>query len=141
MKKWLEYSIFELFSNRKWHGLGSWTSAGVADPQFHCGLHSGRRQGPIVAQPNDRSGARWLTGDGAVEKGARGEFISGLTGARVAVWRLVRAVLDRGNNRKIVEGGAVDDDGALPFYRGRGGGWEWHMTVVNECLLGCRYLE
>jgi hypothetical protein len=22
MKKWLEYSIFELFSNRKWHGLG-----------------------------------------------------------------------------------------------------------------------
>jgi hypothetical protein len=56
-------------------------------------------------------------------------------------WRSVRAVLDRGNNRKIVEGGAVDDDGALPFYRGRGGGWEWHMTVVNECLLGCRYLE
>jgi hypothetical protein len=24
MKKWLEYSIFELFSNRKWHGLGPW---------------------------------------------------------------------------------------------------------------------
>jgi hypothetical protein len=24
MKKWLEYSIFELFSNRKCHGLGPW---------------------------------------------------------------------------------------------------------------------
>jgi hypothetical protein len=24
MKKWLEYLIFELFSIRKWHGLGPW---------------------------------------------------------------------------------------------------------------------
>jgi hypothetical protein len=24
IEKWLEYSIFELFSNRKWHGLGPW---------------------------------------------------------------------------------------------------------------------
>jgi hypothetical protein len=24
MKKWLEYSVFKLFSNRKWHGLSPW---------------------------------------------------------------------------------------------------------------------
>jgi hypothetical protein len=24
MKMWLEYSVFKLFSNRKWHGLGPW---------------------------------------------------------------------------------------------------------------------
>jgi hypothetical protein len=24
MKKWLEYLVFELFSNRKWHGLDPW---------------------------------------------------------------------------------------------------------------------
>jgi hypothetical protein len=24
MKRWLEYSVFKLFSNRKWHGLGPW---------------------------------------------------------------------------------------------------------------------
>jgi hypothetical protein len=67
---------------------GSWTSAGVAGPWFHHGLHSGRWQGLIKARPNDRSDARWLTGDGAMEKGARGESVLGLTEVRAAMWRL-----------------------------------------------------
>jgi hypothetical protein len=33
------------------------------------------------------SGARELTGEGAKERGEHGEPVSGLTGARVAVWR------------------------------------------------------
>jgi hypothetical protein len=66
---------------------GSSKSAGVVGPWFQCGLHSGRWQGLTRARPNGRSSARWLTGDGAMEKGAHGESISGLTGARAAVWR------------------------------------------------------
>jgi hypothetical protein len=34
----------------------------------------------------------------------------------------VRVVLRHGKKRKKAGGGAVEDDGALPFYRGRGGG-------------------
>jgi hypothetical protein len=66
---------------------GSWTSAGVAGLRFHRGLQSGWRQGLTGARPNGHSGARWFTDDGAMEKGARGETVSGLTGARAAVWR------------------------------------------------------
>jgi hypothetical protein len=36
-------------------------------------------------------------------------------------WRLVRAVLGRRKKRKRAGGSAVEDDGALPFYRGKGG--------------------
>jgi hypothetical protein len=67
--------------------LGLWTIAGVAYPWFFRGLHSGRRQGLTGARPNDRSDARCLIGDEAMEKGACGESVSGLTGARVTVWR------------------------------------------------------
>jgi hypothetical protein len=36
---------------------------------------------------SDHSGARELAGEGAKERGEHGEPVSGLTGARVAVWR------------------------------------------------------
>jgi hypothetical protein len=44
-------------------------------------------------------------------------------------WCSVRAVPGRGKKRKRAGGGAVEDDGTLPFYRDRGevgnGGWQW----------------
>jgi hypothetical protein len=53
-------------------------------------------------------------------------------------WCSVWAVLGCGKKRKREGGSAVEDDGALPFYRGRGG-WEWRAAMVNGCLQGCRY--
>jgi hypothetical protein len=47
----------------------------------------GRRQGLTRARPNGRSFAWWLTDDGAMENGARGESVSALTGVRATVWR------------------------------------------------------
>jgi hypothetical protein len=67
------------------HGLVG--HAGVASPRFHHGLHSGRWQGLTGARPNGHSDARWLIGDGAMEKGARGKSVSSLTGTRAAVWQ------------------------------------------------------
>jgi hypothetical protein len=42
MKKWLEYSIPELFSNRKWHGLG---------PRLVDQRRGGRSTGPPWTPP------------------------------------------------------------------------------------------
>jgi hypothetical protein len=56
---------------------------------------------------------RWRNG----ETGAR-ESISGLTGARAAVW----AVLGHGERRRRAGRGAVEDGEALPLYMARGGG-------------------
>jgi hypothetical protein len=56
-------------------------------------------------------------------------------------WCSVRAVLGPRKKRKRAGQGAVEDDGALPFYRGRGGGGrEWQVAVVNWRLHGCHYL-
>jgi hypothetical protein len=38
-------------------------------------------------RPNSCFGARRLTGNGAIEREEHGEFVSGLTGVRVAAWR------------------------------------------------------
>jgi hypothetical protein len=104
---------------------GSVDHARVANPQFHRGLHSGRWQGLTEAWPSGRSNAWWLTGDGAMEKGARGQSVSGLTGVRAAVWQLgdnggkeaAVAVLGAGG-AWVWEEAAMEDDRALPFYRG-----------------------
>jgi hypothetical protein len=62
-------------------------------------------------------------------------------------WRKhsVRAMLGLRKKRKRAGGGAVKDDGALPFYNVRGGGGssgrEWRPVVVNGHLHGCRYRE
>jgi hypothetical protein len=40
------------------------------------------------ARPSGRSGARWPARGGATGRGVHVESISGLTGARAAVWRL-----------------------------------------------------
>jgi hypothetical protein len=57
-----------------------------------------------AARPSSRSGARWPTGGGTTGRGVHGESISGLTGARAAVWRpgdggeeTVEVVLSVGN--------------------------------------------
>jgi hypothetical protein len=104
------------------------------------GTRYAERQGLIGAQPNDRSDARWLTGDGAMERGACGESILGLTGARAAVWRpggggkeVAVVALDAGSawaREEEKESGRRCSGGrwALPFYRGRGGA----MVKVEE---------
>jgi hypothetical protein len=76
------------------------------------------------ARSSGRSWARWPAGGGATGRGVHGESISGLTGARattVKKWwrrRSVRAVLERGEKRRRVGRGAVENGGALPLYRG-----------------------
>jgi hypothetical protein len=52
----------------------------------HGGLRPWLAEGLSGAQPSGRSGARWLISDGAMERGACGESVSGLTEARAAVW-------------------------------------------------------
>jgi hypothetical protein len=81
-----------------------------------------------------RSGARKLAGEGAKERGERGEPVGWLTEAWAAVWR-------PGDGEELAAGGKVGDRGTrasgegeselwrcgevqgwfLPFYRGRGG--------------------
>jgi hypothetical protein len=101
----------------------AWTSAGVAGPRFHRGLHSGRQQGLAGAQHNGRSGARWLTGNGAMEKGARGESVSGLTGARTAVWR---------------PGDSCKEAGAVALGVGGASVWEEEKESGRRCGGGRR---
>jgi hypothetical protein len=60
------------------------------------------------ARPSGRSGTRWLAGGGTAGRGVHGESISGLTGARAAVWR-------------PGDGGKETTEEAL----GAGIAWEW----------------
>jgi hypothetical protein len=128
-EKWLEYSIFELFSNRKWswtRSMARWNTGG-ASPR--CTADGGSPEDGRNGAPVRRTSPRLR------KKGERMAVI--LTGYRrgwqrvgsdrAAVgkkWRRkrsVRAALGLGKKRKRAGGGAVKDDGALPFYRGRGG--------------------
>jgi hypothetical protein len=72
MKKWLEYSIFELFSNRKWHGLGPW----LVD-QHRARSMVDRPSWPAVelirARPSGRSRPWWLAARWGKEGGRHGE--------------------------------------------------------------------
>jgi hypothetical protein len=110
---------------------GSWTAGGAG----HGGLRPWPAEGLTGARPSGLSGARWLTDDGAMESGARGRpsrtspWRGWRCGDRATAtkkrrwWCSVRVVLGRGKKRKRAGGGAVEDGGALPFYRGRGGRW------------------
>jgi hypothetical protein len=53
----------------------------------HGGLGHGQPKGLIGARPTGRSGARWLTGDGAMGREEHWESISGLTRAWAVAWR------------------------------------------------------
>jgi hypothetical protein len=68
---------------------------GPLEVPVHGGLQPWPAEGLTGAWPSGRSGARWLTGDGAMERGARGESVSGLTWVRAAVWRSVTTVKKR----------------------------------------------
>jgi hypothetical protein len=76
IEKWLEYSIFELFSNRKWHGLGPWL---MDQPPW-----------PVVeltgARPSGRSGPRRLAMRWGKEGGHHGK--SNL--ANTEAWKAAR---------------------------------------------------
>jgi hypothetical protein len=85
MKKWLEYSVFELFSNRKCHGLGPWLM-----DQHRARSMVDRPPWPVVvltrARPSGRSGPRWLAARWGKEGGCHGESILASTEA----WKAAR---------------------------------------------------
>jgi hypothetical protein len=58
---------------------------GPLEAPVHGGLRPWPAKGLVDARPRGCSSARWLTGDGEMERGARGESVSSLTGARAAV--------------------------------------------------------
>jgi hypothetical protein len=76
-----------------------------------------------------------------------GESISGLTRARVAVWRPSiggeeAAVLEYGEKRRRAGRGVVEDGGALPLYRGLGGRWQRSVVKIEKrpMLMGMKRL-
>jgi hypothetical protein len=62
---------------------GSWTTVVLV----HGGLSQGWPKGCTRARPSGRSEARRLVGDGATQREKNGESVSGLTGAREALWQ------------------------------------------------------
>jgi hypothetical protein len=90
----------------------------------HGGLAMAGRRGLTGARPNGRSGARWLTGGGAMGRGVHGESTSGLTGARAAVWW-------------PVDGGEETAEEALDAER-REGEWgevRWRTTELSLYIV------
>jgi hypothetical protein len=74
-----------------------WTGAGRA---VHRGPTVAQTEGTTARSPSlafDRSDAPKLTGGGAKWRGERGELGSGLTGARVALWRAGDGGAERGS--------------------------------------------
>jgi hypothetical protein len=78
--------VSDLFFNRK----SAWTESMAHGPLQRWSV-VGRSPWPATkldgALPSGRSGARWPAGGDATGRGVHGEYISGLTGARVVVWR------------------------------------------------------
>jgi hypothetical protein len=100
------------------------TIRGPLRAPVHGGLGHGRPKGVTGAQPSDRSGARRLIGGGTMESGVHGESITGLTRARVVMWRLgdngeeaavVGAVLEHEERRRREGRGVVEDGEGSPF--------------------------
>jgi hypothetical protein len=105
----------------------SWTSAGVAGPRFHRGLHSGRRQGLTGARPSGRSGPRRL----AVRRGKEGRRHGECNLANTEAWKAVRGWLTSGGvlarkgggegtvraKRRSAGGVGVFTEGGATFYR------------------------
>jgi hypothetical protein len=85
MKKWLEYSVFKLFSNRKWHGLGPWLM-----DQRRARSMVDRPPWPAVeltgSRPSRLSGPRRLAARWGKEGGRHGESIL----PSVVAWKAAR---------------------------------------------------
>jgi hypothetical protein len=87
MKKWLEYLVSELFSNRKYRGLGPW----LGRPRLlRLTVNQGARGGSssselgLAATPEHRSSPTGVQ----TNRGEHGDPGSGLTGAQAVVeWR------------------------------------------------------
>jgi hypothetical protein len=120
-EKWLEYLIFELFSNRNWswtQSMARWTTGG-AGPRWTANSQNNtlmrgtsprlrkKGEGMAVILTDCRRGRR------------RGGSDRAMVGKKRRGNPLVRAALGLGEKRKRAGGGAVKDDGALPFYRGQ----------------------
>jgi hypothetical protein len=71
---------------------GSWTSAGVAGPQFHRELHSGWRQGLVGARPSSRARPRRLV----VRRGKEGWRHGESNLANTEAWKGARGRLTGG---------------------------------------------
>jgi hypothetical protein len=128
-EKWLEYSIsnYFLIGNGMDSVHGSWTSAQVAGPWFHRGLHSGRRQGLTRARPSGRSGPWRL----AVRRGKEGRCHGESNLANTEAWKAARGRLTSGGvsaqkgggegtvraKRKSVGGVGVFTEGEAAIYR------------------------
>jgi hypothetical protein len=85
MKRWLEDSVFKLFSNRKWHELGPWLM-----DQRRARSMVDRPPGPVVeltrVRPSGRFGPRQLVASWGKEGGHHGESIL----ARTEAWKAAR---------------------------------------------------
>jgi hypothetical protein len=92
MKNWLEYSILELFSNRKCHGLGPWLvdqcqgGRSTGPPWTHGGADRGHGSALTGAWP-PASAEHGSSPAGVQQSGEHGEPGGRLTEARVVVWR------------------------------------------------------
>jgi hypothetical protein len=128
MKKGLEYSIFKLLSNKKWHGLGPW----LVD-QRRAQSMVDRPPWPAVeltgARPSGRSGPRWLAARWGTEGGRYGE--SNL--ANTEAWKAARRQRTGGGTsaqkcgsvgavrakRRSVGGVGIFTEGGAALYRAK----------------------
>jgi hypothetical protein len=125
----------------------------TAGMPVHDRLAMTGQRGLTRARPSGRSRAWWLTGGGAIGRGVHGESTSGLTRARAVVWRPVdggeetaEEALDAGGAWARREDKASGERcggerGALPLYRGRGGGRRLVIkTEKQPALMGMKWL-
>jgi hypothetical protein len=126
MKMWLEYSIFELFSNRNWHGLASW----LVDKRRAWSMVD-RPPWPVMeltgARPSGHSRPRRLVARWGNEGGRHGKSNFANTEAWMAARR--RRTGGRTSARKVggvgivrakrrsVGGVGVFTEGRAAFYR------------------------
>jgi hypothetical protein len=125
----IRFSNYFLIGNGMDSVHGSWTSAGVAGPRFHCGLHSGQQQGLAGARPSGRSGPRRL----AVRRGKEGRRHGKSNLANIEAWKAARGWLTGGGvsaqkgsgegtvraKRRSAGGVGVFTEGGAAFYRAK----------------------
>jgi hypothetical protein len=140
MKKWLEYLIPKLFSNRKCHGLGPWLvhqrrgGRSMGQPWTHGGADTGHGSALIGAWPLASAEHGSLPAGVQQREGNTGNPVGGSPrrgqrcGGRATVRKQPRGgrlatgehgLWERG---RVSWGGAVKSGVVLAFYRGRWGG-------------------